>query len=73
MKAVMRALVTLGALAVAVSVAPVKEGTRPVKENKLVKLSKSEMRSITAGQQPQAGQPGLTEGKNGPPPYPHHK
>ena len=22
--------------------------------------------------QPQSGQPGLTEGKNGPPPYPHH-
>jgi len=22
--------------------------------------------------QPQSGQPGLTEGKNGPPPWPHH-
>ena len=22
--------------------------------------------------QPQSGQPGLTEGKNGPPPFPHH-
>ena len=26
----------------------------------------------TFAAQPQSGQPGLTEGKNGPPPFPHH-
>jgi len=25
-----------------------------------------------ADSQPQSGQPGLTEGQNGPPPWPHH-
>jgi hypothetical protein len=35
-----------------------------------VKLSKEQLASIAAGAQPQSGQPGLTEGRNGPPPFP---
>jgi hypothetical protein len=49
------------AFAVAVSAAPAK-GSKPVK------LTKSEMASITAAGQPQSGQPGYTEGTQGPPP-----
>ncbi len=60
-KTVVRAIVGLGALGVAMSVVP-------VKESKPVKLSKSEMASITAAGQPQSGQPGYTEGQPGPAP-----
>jgi hypothetical protein len=71
MKALMRALVALGALGVTLSTAPVKQSTAPEKQSKVVKLSKSEMASITAGAQPSSGQPGATEGQQGgggPPP-----
>jgi hypothetical protein len=33
-------------------------------------LSTAELDHVTGGGQPQSGQPGLTEGQNGPPPYP---
>ena len=41
------------------------------REEKLVReLSDAELDHVTGGSQPQSGQPGLTEGQNGPPPSP---
>lgn len=57
MKWIATLALVLGGLSVAAYAAP-------------VKLSNDQMDKITAGAQPQSGQPGLTEGRNGPPPYP---
>jgi hypothetical protein len=37
----------------------------------MLELTEEEIDFVTGGAQPQSGQPGLTEGQNGPPPYPN--
>jgi len=42
-----------------------------MEDKKLVELTAEQLDQVHGGDgQPQAGQPGLTEGQNGPPPYP---
>jgi hypothetical protein len=38
---------------------------------KPIELTEEELDFVTGGAQPQSGQPGLTEGQNGPPPFPN--
>lgn len=64
----MKAMKTIvGFLAVTFAVAV---SAAPATASKPVKLTKSEMASITAGTQPQSGQPGYTEGQPGTPKAP---
>jgi len=36
----------------------------------MIELTEEDLDHVTGGAQPQSGQPGLTEGQNGPPPFP---
>jgi len=77
MNTVMKTLVTAAALAFAMSATASNEPRQPAKSDKAVKLTKSEMASITAGKPPgsvnglvQSNKNG-TPTNNGPPPYPN--